>query len=109
MSDVACCLTLDDFVHHAVNILEPSLYLYPAVASMLVALPHQALAFLGGSLDDSPEDAIRGNTLCEYPVAAIRESLTSSMIGEEVSLIVCTEYCPLLGFVVRELVTWLVS
>mgnify|MGYP003146024088 FL=1 len=109
MSYVTCCLTLDDFVHQAVNILESSLYLYPAMASMLVTLPDQALALLSGSLDDSPEDPIRGNILGEYPIAAIRESLTSSMVREEVCLILCAKYCPLLGFVVGELVTWLVS
>ena len=78
MFDVACCLTLDDFVHQAVNILESSVHLYPAVASMLIATPDQAVAFSLDSLDDSPEDTIRGNALHEDPVAAIRESLTSS-------------------------------
>ena len=78
MFDVTCCLTLDDFVHQAVNILESSVHLYPAVASMLIATPDQTVTFSLGSLDDSPEDTIRCNTLHEHPVAAIRESLTSS-------------------------------
>jgi hypothetical protein len=45
---------------------------------MLIATPDQAVTFSLGSLDDSPEDTIRCNALHEDPVAAIRESLTSS-------------------------------